>query len=117
MDAESPLSSSVYVMLLCLLGLLMGAALALLFIPYARWVDRKQDQFHGVRRLRFGLFMFGVALPLAILPAYFSGVTPGLPSDVTEGELYLLVYIGGYIATLAVIRYRSRRRPRSPRRP
>ena len=115
MDANSTANSVVYAVLLCLLGLLMGATLAFLLLPYVRWVDRREHPLPSSRRLWVHLFVFAVGAPVAVIPAYMAGVTLGLPSDLGEGELYFVAYIGGFFATLGVCRYWSRRRSRSGR--
>jgi hypothetical protein len=102
--------SALYVLLLCLLAVLMGATLALLFLPYERWVRRRSPHFWSARRLWNGVFLIAIGVPLAILPPTLAGLTPGVRSDFNKAGVYILVYLVSFFGTVALAQYRSRRR-------
>jgi H+/Cl- antiporter ClcA len=107
--AASGPDSLLYVLLLCLLGVLMGSTLALLFMPYERWVRRRHSNLWSVRRMWNGVFLIGIGLPLAVVPPALAGLTPGLLSDFNKAAVYILVYLVSFFAILALVHFRSRR--------
>jgi len=111
MNAESASNPGLhYVVLLCVLGVLIGAAFECLLTPYMEWVRRNKP--HALARM--WLFMFVVlALPVFMIVGVFAGLEPGLASDQTEASLYILAFCAGLTVARVVRLFVRRRRRRT----
>jgi hypothetical protein len=106
-ESGSVIGWSLYVVLLCALGVMVGVALQLLAAALAHWLHRRRNSMEKVRQWRATFLVCG-AVPVLVIPV-LAGVDMRLASDVTEGSLYLLGFWSGFLG-VPIVRYlRSRR--------
>ncbi len=105
-ESDSIVDSSLYAVLLCALGVMVGVALQLLAATWAEWLRRRKS-LETVRLWR-AAFLVSAAVPVLVIPVV-AGVDFRLASDLTEGYLYVLGFWSGFLGTIVFRYLRSHR--------